>query len=164
MAFDASPLRSGQIRAVAGLPSGSMPEVDVKLLIRAARSRRDRVMLEILYAGGLRISELVGLSWADVIERGSTIWPMGPSSIWPNAPRCRSCNPWRAMQQASIAQRTRGTRRNFAAGTRRAGTLYRIWGVHNERCSRAGRTFYGLERYPGSVSRLEPDDDGRLHP
>jgi integrase/recombinase XerD len=46
-----------------------IPEVDVKLLIRAARHKRDRVLLAIAYAGGLRISELVGLSWADVIER-----------------------------------------------------------------------------------------------
>ena len=49
-----------------------MPEVDVKLLIRAARSPRDRVMLETLYAGGTQ-SELVGLSWADVIERDAKV-------------------------------------------------------------------------------------------
>lgn len=47
-----------------------MPEVDVKLLIRAAgRSRRDRVLVETLYAGGLRVSEVVALKWSDVIER-----------------------------------------------------------------------------------------------
>ena len=37
-----------------------MPEVDVKLLIRAARSPRDRVMLETLYAGGYATP-----SWSD---------------------------------------------------------------------------------------------------
>jgi integrase/recombinase XerD len=46
-----------------------IPEVDVKLLIRAARSKRDRILLAVAYAGGLRISELLGLNWADIIER-----------------------------------------------------------------------------------------------
>jgi integrase/recombinase XerD len=44
-------------------------EVDVRLLIRAARTRRDSILFAVLYAGGLRISELVGLTWADVLAR-----------------------------------------------------------------------------------------------
>jgi integrase/recombinase XerD len=44
-------------------------EVEISLLIRGAPTKRDRVLIEIGYAAGLRVSELVGLSWADVIER-----------------------------------------------------------------------------------------------
>jgi site-specific recombinase XerD len=44
-------------------------ETEVALLIRAARSKRDRVLLQVAYAAGLRISEIVGLSWPDVIAR-----------------------------------------------------------------------------------------------
>jgi integrase/recombinase XerD len=42
---------------------------EVALLIRAAPSKRDRVLIEVGYAGGLRVSELVALSWADVLPR-----------------------------------------------------------------------------------------------
>jgi integrase/recombinase XerD len=44
-------------------------EVEMGLLIRSAPSRRDRILIEVGYAGGLRVSELVGLSWSHVIAR-----------------------------------------------------------------------------------------------
>jgi site-specific recombinase XerD len=44
-------------------------EVDVALLVRGARTRRDRVLLQVLYAAGLRVSELAALTWSDVLPR-----------------------------------------------------------------------------------------------
>jgi integrase/recombinase XerD len=48
-------------------------EVEVGLLIRAAPSKRDRVLLEVIYAGGLRVSETVALTWSDVIQRDNRV-------------------------------------------------------------------------------------------
>ena len=45
-------------------------EVDIGLLVRAVRGIRNRALVEVGYAGGLRVSELVGLTWDSVIERG----------------------------------------------------------------------------------------------
>jgi integrase/recombinase XerD len=47
--------------------------VQVSLLIRAAPSKRNRVLLEVIYAGGLRISEAANLTWSDVIQRDDRV-------------------------------------------------------------------------------------------
>jgi integrase/recombinase XerD len=44
-------------------------ELEVRMLIRAAGEGRDRLMLEVAYFGGLRVSELVSLTWSQVIRR-----------------------------------------------------------------------------------------------
>jgi site-specific recombinase XerD len=44
-------------------------EVEMGLLVRSAPSHRDCILIEVGYAGGLRVSELVALTWSDVIER-----------------------------------------------------------------------------------------------
>ena len=70
-----TPFNAGVVLKVKSAARGAqlakriLPEVDVKLLIRAARTERDRVLLAVGYGGGLRVSELVGLKWGDVIAR-----------------------------------------------------------------------------------------------
>lgn len=44
-------------------------ETEIALLIRAAATKRDRLLIQVGYAGGLRVSELVALTWSDVIAR-----------------------------------------------------------------------------------------------
>jgi site-specific recombinase XerD len=53
----------------AALAKRIISEVDVALLVRGARTKRDRILLEVLYASGLRVSELVALTWSDVLAR-----------------------------------------------------------------------------------------------
>ena len=53
----------------ANLAKRIISEVDVALLVRGARTKRDRILLEVLYAAGLRVLELVALTWSDVQPR-----------------------------------------------------------------------------------------------
>ena len=62
-------VRSDSANRGATLAKRIISEVDVALLVRGARTRRDRILLEVLYAGGLPVSELVGLTWSDALPR-----------------------------------------------------------------------------------------------
>src|SRR5215510_724953 len=53
----------------ASLAKRIMTPAEVALLIRAAPSKRDRILIEVAYAGGLRVSEIASLTWADVLPR-----------------------------------------------------------------------------------------------
>ena len=66
--FNAAPLIKLK-KAPRQIAQRLLGELDVRLLIDAARPGRDRVMLEVAYFGGLRVSELAGLTWAQVIGR-----------------------------------------------------------------------------------------------
>ena len=48
-------------------------ELEVSLLVRAARDGRNRLLIQTLYGGGLRVAELCGLTWGDVIDRGDLL-------------------------------------------------------------------------------------------
>jgi len=48
-----------------------LSEVQIARLIRATKTDRDRLMFDVAYFGGLRVSELVTLTWAQVIRRDS---------------------------------------------------------------------------------------------
>lgn len=66
-------VRSDGAHRGASLAKRIIGEVEVGLLVRAAPSKRDRVLLEVIYAGGLRVSETVALTWSDVLPRGERV-------------------------------------------------------------------------------------------
>jgi site-specific recombinase XerD len=68
--FNAAPLIKLK-KAPRQIAQRIMGELEVRILIRAAKPGRDRLMLEVAYFGALRVSELVSLTWGQVIRRDS---------------------------------------------------------------------------------------------
>ena len=58
------------VRLESKLTERYLTEDEVRAMIRSAELPRDRALLRLLYAAGLRVSECVGLSWEDIQPRG----------------------------------------------------------------------------------------------
>jgi integrase/recombinase XerD len=66
--FNAAPLIKLK-KAPRQLAQRILGELEVRMLIRAAKPGRDRLLLEVAYYGALRVGELVSLTWSQVIRR-----------------------------------------------------------------------------------------------
>jgi len=66
-ASDSEEVKTGR----GSLVKRKMTEVEVAKLIEATKTPRDRLMLQVIYAAGLRISEVCRLKWDDVIHDGN---------------------------------------------------------------------------------------------
>ena len=68
--FNATPLIKLR-KAPRLLATKLMDEVAIELLLRACRTERDRRLFEVAYYSALRVSELVSITWGQVIPRDS---------------------------------------------------------------------------------------------
>jgi integrase/recombinase XerD len=68
--FNAAPLIKLK-KAPRQIAQRILGELEVRDLIKHAKGGRDRLMLQVAYFGGLRVSELVSLTWSQVIRRDS---------------------------------------------------------------------------------------------
>ena len=75
-----------------------LPEPDLQRLLARETNKRNAVLLRLLYAAGLRVSELCGLKWRDVVERAEA----GQVSVYGKGGKTRtillSASTWQALQ------------------------------------------------------------------
>jgi integrase/recombinase XerD len=112
------------------MPSGSGPE-----------DRRDRAMLELLYASGLRVSELVGLAISQVDLNGSCLRVVGKGAkerVVPMGQTARDVVADYVAHVRPILLRGRASRALFVSRRARALTRQGFWKLLRQRAQRAG--------------------------
>lgn len=132
---DRAVLREGEVAALVTSPGG-----------RSATARRDRALLELLYATGGRISEVVGLSVTDVGDGLARLGGRNPRPVPYGDPAAEALAAWLAPAGRGEMAGDRDPGGGPAALflNQRGGRLSRQWGwsvvrAHGERAGLAGR-------------------------
>lgn len=128
-------------RAPDTLAERIMPESDLQRMIALEPDRRNRLLLRLLYASAIRISELIGLKWRDVKDRDEggqvTVWGKGgktravllPAAVYADLVAARKSagpmDPVFSAARGGPLHQTR-VRQIVAAAGRRAGIAGRV--------------------------------------
>ena len=123
-------LTKREVLQLLDMPVGSSPE-----------DHRDRAMLELLYASGLRVSELVGLAVSQVDLNGSCLRVMGKGAkerIVPMGQMARDLVAEYVAHVRPVLLRGRPARTLFVSRRARALTRQGFWKLLRQRAQRAG--------------------------
>lgn len=123
-------LTKREVLQLLDMPAGSSPE-----------DHRDRAMLELLYASGLRVSELVGLAISQVDLNGSCLRVMGKGAKERIVPMGQMARDLVAEYVAHVRPgllRGRAVRALFVSRRAQALTRQGFWKVLRQRARRAG--------------------------
>ncbi len=169
----------GAPRVPQGIPK-ALTEAEVEALLGAvpgndARAQRDRALLETLYAGGLRISELVGLDLGDLSLRDGIVRVLGKGSKERVVPLGRTARAalsgYLERGRPALEHSTGGTARRAATPAvflnARGGRLTRqgawlIVRAAGERAGLGGRLFPHVLRHSCATHMLDRGADIRV--
>ena len=111
-------------------------------LIRAAPSKRDRILIEVAHAGGLRVSEIVSLTWADVLPRENELVQL---SIQGKGEKPRQVLLPEIVSRSLLTLRGDAGANDPVFASRNGGRL-------TSRCTRDGETHGGKGRRQSAIS------------
>ena len=166
------------VRVPAGLPK-PLAEVDVVRLLEAAGAgdpiaRRDRAVMELLYATGMRVSELCGLSFGDVdlTDRVARVFGKGAKErIVPfGGAAARAVEDWLGPYGRPLLEPMRWARRGDAEAMfigKRGGRLGRqhVWAIlrqYGEQVGLAGQLSPHVLRHSCATHLLDHGADLRI--
>lgn len=134
---------------------------------------RDRALLELLYASGIRVSELVGLNWDDLLLAEQTILvrgkgkkermvPFGRKAKEALEKYGRSLSEYFSKKPGATGWNAKAVFLNLRGGRLTARSVRRILNIHVNRCSRQMHVYPHMLRHSFATHLLNAGADLRM--